>query len=409
VAPVPSNLVDALAPGSAVKPNIFVIVIDSLRRDYLTPYNKSVDFTPNIAEFARQSVVMEHAFTRYGGTGLSEPSIWIGGMTLHKQYVTPFAPMNSLQKLLDVEKYRSYVSRDSILQTVVSPFPGLVELDTDRTGMDYDTCSSLEDLQGKIAAAPNAPMLLYTQSQNIHISVINRQGGKSIDDANYHGFYPPYASRLRRIDGCFGKFIGFLKARNIFDSSIVILTADHGDSLGEEGRWGHAYTIYPEILRIPLLIHLPPEIRQKYQVNTAAVAFSTDITPSLYYLLGHRPIKAQEMFGRPLFTERIEEQSPYHRDSFLVASSYAPVYGILGGDGRSLYVSDAVNYKDYAFDLTTDPPAAQTITSSMKADFQKLIRKRVTDIGALFHFASGPASQGVESKTAMLHPAPPAK
>ena len=83
-----------------------MIVIDSLRRDYLSPYNSGVDFTPGVAEFARESIVLENTFTRYGGTGLSEPSIWVGGMILHKQYVTPFRPMNALQKLIESQGYR---------------------------------------------------------------------------------------------------------------------------------------------------------------------------------------------------------------------------------------------------------------------------------------------------------------
>ena len=152
---------------------------------------------------------------------------------------------------------------------------------------------------------------------------------------------------------------------------------------------------------MPLVIHLPTDIRQTYQSSPTAVAFSVDITPSLYYLLGHRPIKLHEMFGRPLFTERIEEQAQYRRESYLMASSYAAVYGILSGDGRSLFVSDAVDYKDYAFDLTANPPAAQTVTSSMRAEMQRVIRQQVTGIGAFFHFTPGNAGQGAGAKTAM--------
>jgi membrane-anchored protein YejM (alkaline phosphatase superfamily) len=70
-----------------------------------------------------------------------------------------------------------------------------------------------------------------------------------VDKESYGAFYAPYASRLRRIDTCCGEFIADLKARGLFDRSIVILTADHGDSLGEQGRMGHAYTIFPEILQ----------------------------------------------------------------------------------------------------------------------------------------------------------------
>ena len=56
--------------------------------------------------FAKDSVVFTRAFTRYGGTGLSVPAIWTGGMVLHKQYVTPSEPMNTLLKLLDAGGYR---------------------------------------------------------------------------------------------------------------------------------------------------------------------------------------------------------------------------------------------------------------------------------------------------------------
>ena len=66
----------------------------------------AVTFTPAIDAFAAESTVFTHAFTRYGATGLSVPSIWVGGMVLHKQYVTPFAPMNTLHALLGRHGYR---------------------------------------------------------------------------------------------------------------------------------------------------------------------------------------------------------------------------------------------------------------------------------------------------------------
>ena len=53
---------------------------------------------------ARDAVAELPAAHRHRATGLSEPSIWVGGMMLHKQYVTPFAPQNSLAKLIEEEK-----------------------------------------------------------------------------------------------------------------------------------------------------------------------------------------------------------------------------------------------------------------------------------------------------------------
>src|SRR5262249_2826612 len=160
------------------------------------------------------------------------------------------------------EKYKALISRDTILQVIVPEWSGMEELDQGRANMDYDLCSSLDELGTRVAKEPkDARLFAYTQPQNIHISVINRAVAKPISGENYGGFYPPYASRLRRMDVCFGSFIDKLKALGLYDSSIVILTADHGDSLGEQGRWGHAYAIYPEIVRIPMLIHVPSELR----------------------------------------------------------------------------------------------------------------------------------------------------
>jgi hypothetical protein len=58
------DLVRNLAPSEGKKPNIFIIVVDSLRQDYLSPYNPAVSFTPAIGSFAQDAVVFRNAFTR---------------------------------------------------------------------------------------------------------------------------------------------------------------------------------------------------------------------------------------------------------------------------------------------------------------------------------------------------------
>jgi hypothetical protein len=111
--------------------------------------------------------------------------------------------------------------------------------------------------------------------------------------------------------------------------------------------------------------------------NPKLVTFSTDITPSLYYLLGHRPILKHQFQGRPLFTERAEEQGAYRRDHYLIASSYAAVYGVLSGDGTRLFISDGVNYKDSVFDLSSYVGSGSQASSSVRSEFQALIRGEI--------------------------------
>ncbi|HEY3927966.1 MAG TPA: sulfatase-like hydrolase/transferase [Candidatus Koribacter sp.] len=386
VEPVDIRLVQNLAPDSRPKPNIFFIVIDSLRRDYVSAYNADVGFTPAMGAFAKNSVVFENAFTRYGGTGLSEPSIWVGGELLHQQYESPFAPMNSLQKLLQVNHYREWISRDNILQQVVPDSKNIDELDKNIGTMHYDLCTTLQELTGRLPAVKEGPVFVYTQAQNIHVSVIDRESrsvpaGESFPPA----FNGAYASRLRNMDACFGNFIEALKKQGVYDNSLIVLTSDHGDSLGENGRWGHAYTIFPEVVRIPLIVHLPAMWRNKVADDPQEVTFLTDLTPSLFYLLGQKQVMNNPLFGHPLFTGLLDEQKPYETDSQLLVSSYGPVYGLLSDNGKRLYIADGVNYRDYAFDLSPDGSSKETsLTEEQRAEAQRKIRQQVEDIAHFY-------------------------
>jgi phosphoglycerol transferase MdoB-like AlkP superfamily enzyme len=72
----------------------------------------------------------------------------------------------------------------------------------------------------------------------VHISAITRGGAATIDSTPHGTFYAPYASRGRRLDACFGAFIDDLKAHALYGQSLVIVTADHGDSFGEQRPMG---------------------------------------------------------------------------------------------------------------------------------------------------------------------------
>ena len=65
----------------------------------------------------------------------------------------------------------------------------------------------------------------------------------------------------------------------------------------------------------------------------------------------------------------------------LVASSYGPVYGLLSDEGRSLYILDAVNYRDYLYDLTTDSnTASQVVSSTLRRSARTRIRELIAEL-----------------------------
>ena len=221
-----------------------MFVVDSLRPDYLGSYNPAVRFTPRLDAFAAESVVFRNAFTRYGGTGLSVPAIWAGSALVHKQYVQPFHPMNTLEKLLDRNGYRKMFGRDSIMGRLLVPSPGVEELDAGVTTMDYRLCGTLGQLESSpgVSAIRHVPVFAYSLPQDVHMSRLPAtvEPGPTI-----RGFHAPYATKVHAIDACFGRFVDALKARELYDHSLIVLTADHGEMLGEDGRFGHSRHLFP--------------------------------------------------------------------------------------------------------------------------------------------------------------------
>ncbi len=351
VAPVAVDFVPQLPPAVERPPDIFLFLIDSLRRDYLAPYNDAVTFTPAFQAFAADSIVFERAFTRYGGTGLAVPAVWAGAMLIHKQYVTPFAPTNALAKLLDASGYRRAVSFDHITDELFGFPEGSTVLDRAVPEMMHTFCGTVGELEADIRAhaADSRPLFAHTRPLDLHIG--NTRLAQVPAGESYPGFFGPYAARVRRIDACFGEFLAFLKSVGRYDDSVIIVMSDHGDSLGEGLRWGHGYTVFPEVIRIPLMIHLPARLRGRFVSSPAHAAFSTDVTPTLYALLGQAPVRPRLAAGSPLLAPRGESLPDRTSESFLVASSYGAVYGLVQQDGRRLYVADAIEGHEYLFDL----------------------------------------------------------
>src|SRR5262249_6766201 len=284
VKPIDVDFVRPLAPTRASRPHIFLFVIDSLRPDYLSPYNPDVSFTPAFADFARYSFVFERAFTRYGGTGLSVPSIWAGGLVFHKEYVRPFRSINALEKLLDVNAYRRLITSDHITDDLFTPTSDQISLDRGVPEMQHTFCQTIDELERDLRSIDSATRPVFAHTRPLDLHVANVRGASVPPGESYPGFSGAYAARVHRIDACFGGFVDFLKESRLYDSSIIVVMSDHGDSLGDELRWGHAYTLFPEVLKIPLMIHLPSSRREDLATDLARVSFTVDVTPTLYKL-----------------------------------------------------------------------------------------------------------------------------
>jgi hypothetical protein len=391
------QLVEQLAPTQGDRPNVFVFVIDSMRPDYLGAYNPRVNYTPNLDAFARDSIVMHNVYSQYAGTSLSEPAIWSGAMMLHAHYPQPFSRLNSMDKMFHADGYKMIVSIDEVLSAIVPADDDLVRLDTEKKLWNQIEIGSTLQQAKKVLETPDGParsVFLYAQPKNVHQFARN-----DVPSPTSQHWQAPDGMSIRIsyevhwVDKCLGEFFSYLKQRGMYDNSIIIVTSDHGDATGEFGRMSHSTSIWPEVMQVPLIVHLPPKMREHLVYDDSRLSTLTDITPTLYYLLGHRPVVQNALYGRPLFAETKQELDRYSRRDLLLASDVRAVYGILTADGRYLYTTYDSPAQSYLFDLASDPNAEHNIlTPPLKQRYDEEIIEHLQAIGDFYGYKPGVGS-----------------
>jgi Sulfatase len=391
------RLVDNLQPVSGERPNVFIFVIDSMRPDYLGPYNEHVHYTPNIDALARDSVIFRNAYTHYAGTSLSEPGIWSGAELLHTHFPQPFDDVNSLRTLARTDGYQLVASYDSVLQQLFTSSDDLTKLDTTKPLWNqYEVCSTVEQLESTLDARENKSQSVFFYAQPMNVHQFARNDVPSPTSQHWQGPQGMNARityEVHWVDSCLGGFLSYLKKRALYDNSIIVIASDHGDATGEFGRQSHSISIWPEIMHVPLIIHLPAKIREHVVYDDSRLSTLTDIAPTLYYLLGHRPIRQNPLYGRPLLVETKEELDKYPNRDLLLASDVRAVYGILTANGRYLYTTYDSPAQSYLFDLASDPNAQHNIlTPALKQRYDEEIIERVHAVGDYYGYKPGVGS-----------------
>lgn len=155
-----------------------------------------------------------------------------------------------------------------------------------------------------------------------------------------------YDSTISYSDDLIGKFIAQLKIWNVWDETMLIITADHGDELFEHGgRCGHGGTMRETLVRVPLLIHYPA------QFPAAALdegAEGVDIVPTILDAIGAPPLPNAQ--GRSLRALVAGDGRGWAQPSY--ASQYEYAHAMRLGRWKI-----AVNIRGEVsvFDLQSDP------------------------------------------------------
>ena len=93
-----------------------------------------------------------------------------------------------------------------------------------------------------------------------------------------------YDAGLRYVDTHVGRVYDALRSGGILDNTVVIITSDHGESLGERGQMGHGGYLYNSVLDIPLIIRWPRQFPAGSRVSESVSL--VDVLPTIEEVVG---------------------------------------------------------------------------------------------------------------------------
>ncbi|MEZ4218061.1 MAG: sulfatase [Myxococcota bacterium] len=115
------------------------------------------------------------------------------------------------------------------------------------------------------------------------------RGERELRDDERRHLEAAYRGEVRDLDAALGALFDALRARGVFDDAWVVVTADHGEMLGEHRLLGHSSELWDEVVRVPLLVRAP---RGAQRAPIEGDVQLVDVLPTLANELG-LPIPAQ--------------------------------------------------------------------------------------------------------------------
>ena len=298
--------------GLAGVERVLLISVDTLRPDYLGCYDPSRTTTPNIDRLAAEAVLFEDALAQGPATAISHKSIFYSLYPgVHKTAVRS-VPREDI--VSPVEALRSAGFR-------TGAFVGGGQLDPKYgIGNGFDTYAVAE--KGKddplgvlerrvlewLRQDVEAPYFLFVHNYQVHGSYNPPQRYRQKHAGWYTGDLDPsrknwrkiydrqldaeevrlvrdlYAAEVEYVDDFIGRLLAALRDLGLYDSTLIVFLSDHGQSLGENGIWGHG-ELHELQLRIPLIVKIPGIASRRIAAPVEAV----DVMPTIFSALGVEP------------------------------------------------------------------------------------------------------------------------
>jgi arylsulfatase A-like enzyme len=310
-----SRAIAALPPALAGAPNVLLLILDTVRADYMSLYGAELPTTPNLERWGQKAVVFDESYSTAPWTTPSHASLFTGQFpSIHKAtYTRALAAENrTLAEVLSEHGWATGGFTANIVAARASSglSQGFVRYEDFKVTFEELLKSTTITQADNVLLAwlaiergvgPRTALRRFVSSDftpHFTPQAHDEKSGAEVRESflrwsdrlpagrpffaflnfmDAHSPYRPpepyysmfrrqpqsvdrYRGGIRYIDEQIDQLLRALESRGKLANTIVVITADHGEQWGEHGQVAHGNSLYRQLLHVPLLIMYPPKV-----------------------------------------------------------------------------------------------------------------------------------------------------
>jgi arylsulfatase A-like enzyme len=268
--------------GRIDRPNVVLVTLDTTRSDRLgfAAYPRAT--SPNLDALAARSLVFTRAIAASSWTLPSHASIFTGKLPAsHGARYDPEGPLRLTEAIAGPASFAEYRARG--LSPEETTLAGILRGAGYRTGAvvggpwmkrafgldngfeHYDE-NGIADVNGRLASEVTTAALRFLEQDRegpffLFLNYFDPHGPYDAPSpfGGTFGASPGdrYDEEILYMDHHIGRFFEGMEKLGLLEDSLIVVTADHGELLGEHGKMGHGVTLFEEEIRVPFYVKYP--------------------------------------------------------------------------------------------------------------------------------------------------------
>src|SRR3954469_10205540 len=360
-AKIPAKASTKAAGAKAQHANVILITIDTLRADHVGCYGYRKIKTPNIDSLAADGVRFGQAYSAVPITLPSHATIMTGTYPMmHGLHDFSGNKLNASQATLAGTLHSAGYSTGAVVASAVLDsrfglnsgfdfyydhfdFNRLAETNLD--SMERPGNEVMDQALGWLRTHAAKPFFLWVHLYDPHAPYN--------PPAPFNATYKdtPYDGEIAFADQQVGRLLGFLRSHNLYSGTTILLSGDHGESLGEHGEKTHGFFIYDADVHVPLIFKSAGAIQQSTVIGKPVSL--VDVMPTLLSAAGIQvPNGVQGRSLLPLLKSADADRSALYSETYLprIHFDWSEVRGLRAND---FHFIDGP--KPELYDLAQDP------------------------------------------------------